>query len=92
MSTSSPSSTTPLTATYASQTERKVFSYPLPPVPAEGDTAQKTSYLSALREEVTKAQEEMNAFLTAKMEAEKEGGRLEGEKKYEEGEEEEEEG
>ena len=64
------SSNATLKADYAAPNEAKSFAYPLPPATNES-TEQKTAYLSALRESVTKLQEDINAFLTQKMEEDK---------------------
>ncbi len=57
----------PLTATYASPSTSKSFTHPLPPATAK-PTAAKTEYLSTLRKSVTQLQDEINAFLTERME------------------------
>ncbi|MCJ1244014.1 hypothetical protein MMC30_001211 [Trapelia coarctata] len=64
-------STGPLTASYASPTGSEVFEHKLPSLPPQFSAEQKTSYLSALRSSVVKLQEEVNTFLTAKMEEDK---------------------
>jgi len=61
----------PLTASYASPTGSKDFEHSLPSLPSQFSTEQKTNYLSALRSLVVKLQEEVNTFLTAKMEEDK---------------------
>ena len=70
-----PQSTTeeqlPLTAEYASPTGTHKFEQQLNALPAQLSTEEKTAYLSALRSSVTKLQEEVNAFLTTKMEEDK---------------------
>ncbi|MCJ1418152.1 hypothetical protein MMC32_004497 [Xylographa parallela] len=58
-------------ADYASATEKHKFEHPLKALPTPFSTADKTAYLSALRCEVNHLQEEMNTFLTAKMEEDK---------------------
>lgn len=64
------SPTVTLKADYAAPNEAKSFAYPLPPATNES-TEQKTAYLSALRKSVTKLQEDINLFLTQKMEDDK---------------------
>lgn len=60
-----------LTASYTSPTGTKDFEHSLPSLPQQFSTEQKTSYLSALRSAVVKLQEDVNTFLTAKMEEDK---------------------
>ncbi|KAL8829172.1 MAG: hypothetical protein Q9191_002166 [Dirinaria sp. TL-2023a] len=66
-----------LKADYAAPSEAKSFAYPLPPASNES-TEQKTAYLSALRESVTKLQDDINGFLTNKMEEDKASASLAG--------------
>lgn len=61
---------TSLRADYATPTTTKTFSYPLPPA-SNTSTKEKTYYLSELRKSVVKLQEEVNGFLTTKMEEDK---------------------
>lgn len=68
-----------LSATYNSPTTSQTFTHPLP------STKEKTAYLSALRKSVTQLQEDVNTFLTSKMEEDK---ALAGEKMDEKAEEE----
>lgn len=68
-----------LKADYAAPNEARSFAYPLPPASNESNE-QKTAYLSALRESVTKLQEDVNAFLTDKMEEDKASASLAGSK------------
>ena len=63
-------SSTLLKADYASPTETKTFIHPLPSA-ATTSTKEKTTYLSALRKSVIQLQEEVNGFLTTKMEEDK---------------------
>lgn len=65
-----PDSNTSLKADYASPNSTKTFTQPLPPASNES-TQEKTMYLSALRKSVVKLQEEVNGFLTTKMEEDK---------------------
>ncbi|KAL8934830.1 MAG: hypothetical protein Q9211_005022 [Gyalolechia sp. 1 TL-2023] len=58
------------TATYTSPSSSRSFTHPLPSSTTTS-TAQKTEYLSTLRQSVTKLQDEVNAFLTEKMEVDK---------------------
>lgn len=62
-----------LTATYSSPNTSQTFSHPLPQANTSS-TAEKTTYLAALRTSVTKLQDEVNVFLTAKMEEDKKAG------------------
>lgn len=61
---------TTLTADYASPTTTKTFTHPLPSA-SNASVKEKTNYLSALRKSVVKIQEEVNGFLTTKMEEDK---------------------
>ena len=61
---------TALKADYASPNTTKTFTLPLPSA-ATTSTKEKTSYLSVLRKSVVTLQEEVNGFLTTKMEEEK---------------------
>lgn len=63
-------SNTALEADYAGPTTTKTFTHPLP---AASNTSiqDKTNYLSALRKSVVKLQDEVNGFLTTKMEEDK---------------------
>ncbi|KAL8935016.1 MAG: hypothetical protein Q9216_005625 [Gyalolechia sp. 2 TL-2023] len=70
MAPSTSSKPTTLTATYTSPTASQSFTHPLPSS-ATTSTAQKTEYLSTLRQSVTKLQDEVNAFLTEKMDEDK---------------------
>ena len=63
-------SDTSLKANYASPSTTKTFTHPLPTA-STTSTQEKTNYLSALRKSVVKLQEEVNGFLTAKMEEDK---------------------
>ena len=62
--------TTVLRAEYKSPTEFKTFTHTLPSAVVTS-TTEKSAYLSALRGLVVQAQEDVNAFLTAKMEEDK---------------------
>jgi len=73
-----------LSATYNSPTTSQTFTHPLPSTPTPS-TKEKTAYLSALRKSVTQLQEDVNTFLTSKMEEDK---ALAGEKMDEKAEEE----
>ncbi|MCJ1274646.1 hypothetical protein MMC21_002443 [Puttea exsequens] len=63
-------STTKLTADYNSPTSSKTFIHELP-TSSPQSTKEKTAYLSALRRSVVGLQEEVNGFLTTKMEEDK---------------------
>lgn len=86
---SSTTSTPSLRATYTSQTTTQTFSSALPPPPNPSDTTTetKTTYLAGLREKVSAMQDEINVFLTAKMEEDKAGDVAAKSKKDEEREE-----
>lgn len=60
-----------LTAGYTSPTSTKHFTYPLPTLSSSPTTQEKTTYLSTLRSSVQKLQDDINAFLTKKMEEER---------------------
>ncbi|MCJ1388463.1 hypothetical protein MMC18_001310 [Xylographa bjoerkii] len=60
-----------LKADYASPTGTHQFEHSLKALPVQFSTVEKTAYLSALRSSVTHLQEEVNSFLTAKMEEDK---------------------
>ena len=61
---------TTLKADYASPSTTKSFTHPLPAA-SNASTEEKTMYLSALRKSVVRLQEEVNGFLTTKMEEDK---------------------
>ena len=61
---------TSLIADYASPNITKTFTHPLPPA-SNKSTKEKTMYLSALRKSVVELQDEVNGFLTTKMEEDK---------------------
>lgn len=63
-------SNTALEADYAGPTTTKTFIHPLPAA-ANTSIEDKTNYLSALRKSVVKLQDEVNGFLTTKMEEDK---------------------
>lgn len=66
-----------LTAAYKSPDSTRNFSLDLPSLPEDPKalgTREKTVYLSALRSNISKMQDDMNAFLTQKMEEEKADG------------------
>ncbi|KAJ9619223.1 hypothetical protein H2203_008552 [Taxawa tesnikishii (nom. ined.)] len=65
-----------LTATYASPVTTQTFSSALPSLPAPGSektssVEEKSAYLSALRLKVSELQNDVNSFLTQKMEEDK---------------------
>ncbi|KAI9706348.1 MAG: hypothetical protein M1836_003353 [Candelina mexicana] len=72
MAGSATSSTASLRASYVSPGAKKAFVHSVPALPNPHNTEEKTAYLSALRSAVTKLQEEVNSFLTQKMEEDKE--------------------
>lgn len=58
-----------LSATYsAPDSEEKSFDQPLPMCAEEPSLIERTAYLAALRTSITDAQDQINAFLTRKME------------------------
>ncbi|KAI4150695.1 MAG: hypothetical protein L6R39_002183 [Caloplaca ligustica] len=70
MSPTTPKSTTNLTATYTSPSTSNTFTHPLPSS-STISLAEKTEYLSSLRTSVTQLQDEVNVFLTEKMDEDK---------------------
>ena len=62
--------TTCLQAIYTSPTSSETFAHTLPSA-STASTREKTAYLSALRKSVVKLQEDVNGFLTTKMEEDK---------------------
>ncbi len=61
---------TALKAEYKAPTSSQSFSHPLPSC-ATTSTSEKSAYLSALRASVVRLQDEVNVFLTARMEEDK---------------------
>jgi len=63
----------PLTATYNSaiSSTTHTFSRPLPTASADITTEERTNYLAVLRSSVIEVQDEINTFLTQKMEEDK---------------------
>ena len=59
-----------LKANYEAPASTKTFEHPLPS-PSISTAKEKTQYLSTLRESVVKLQDELNSFLTSKMEEDK---------------------
>lgn len=72
-------STAILKAKYTAPDEAKSFAYQLPPASTRS-TEEKTAYLSALRKSVTKMQDDINVFLTNKMEQDKASASMAGSK------------
>lgn len=62
---------TQLSASYSSPSESQTFKLPLPTSPPEQDVQAKTTYLSSLRAQTGQLQSQINAYLTSKMEEEK---------------------
>ena len=60
-----------LTAEFSEEEDSMVFTHTLVPLPSNPTTEEKTAYLASLRSSVGKLQAEVNAFLTKKMEDEK---------------------
>jgi Gon7 family len=60
----------PLSAAYISPTGTKTFTYAVPSI-STASTEDKTLYLAALRTAVPKLQDEVNEFLTKKMDEDK---------------------
>jgi hypothetical protein len=77
-----------LHAKYASPKTAQSFEHPLPAISPNHSTAEKTAYLSALRSSVVKLQEEINVFLTRKMDEDSATGHGAATKVYDEKEEE----
>ena len=65
-----PPNPTTLTATYTNPTTSQIFTHTLPSATVTS-TREKTAYLAALRNSVVQLQEDVNVFLTAKMEEDK---------------------
>lgn len=65
---SAPPSPPSLSAVYSSPAATRTFSHPTSPLTPSHLVQEKSAYLSSLRTSVTKMQEEVNAFLTQKME------------------------
>lgn len=66
------SSGSELKADYTSPTSSKSFAHSLPSASAStNSTKQKTAYLSALRKSVVQLQDDVNGFLTMRMEEDK---------------------
>jgi hypothetical protein len=63
-------STSDLKAVYSSPNSSKTFAHALPSA-STNSTKDKTAYLSALRKSVVQLQEDVNGFLTTKMEEDK---------------------
>lgn len=75
-------STRKVTADYDSQTEQKTFAATLSTATsATSSTSEKTAYLGELREHVSQMQDDINAFLTAKMEEDKAAEQAAGHRK-----------
>lgn len=60
-----------LKAHYRSPSGTKTFTYSMTSIPTEPSTTDKTDHLSSLRSSTVKLQEEINVFLTAKMDEDK---------------------
>ncbi|MCJ1317666.1 hypothetical protein MMC15_002991 [Xylographa vitiligo] len=60
-----------LKANYTSPSGNQKFEHPLNALPVELSVEEKTAYLSTLRSAVTCLQEEVNTFLTSRMEEDK---------------------
>lgn len=67
----SPRAPPTLKADYLSPGALQTFSHQLPATSPAASTKKKTAYLSALRTSIVKLQEEVNTFLTTKMEEDK---------------------
>ena len=68
---SEPNNKNSLTALYTSPTSTHTFSSALPALPASDKVQEKTDYLSSLRTNISKLQDDVNTFLTQKMEEDK---------------------
>ncbi|KAK8220261.1 hypothetical protein IWZ01DRAFT_426178 [Phyllosticta capitalensis] len=66
----------PLTAVYTSPNDAapKTFSRDLPTISSNPSTDEKTAYLAALRRNVSELQNDVNAYVTQKMEEDKKKG------------------
>ncbi|KAJ5080937.1 hypothetical protein N7456_013647 [Penicillium angulare] len=62
---------TPLQAIYTAPDATKSFQFTIPPASSQDPFAAKQAHLEALRSEVPKLQDEINVYLTAKMEEDK---------------------
>jgi len=61
-----------LTAVYTSPTATNTFSSPLQSIPTQhSDTTEKSQYLADLRQKATQLQQDINQFLTEKMDQDK---------------------
>ena len=60
-----------LEADYRSESGAEAFRHPLGPIEANAPTAERVEYLGGLRSAVTALQEEINTFLTRKMDEDK---------------------
>jgi len=60
-----------LTATYTSPTTNHIFTSPLPTLSADPSTKEKTSYITDLRTKTSQLQNDINAYLTERMEEDK---------------------
>ena len=60
-----------LTAEYANEVHHQKFEHQLGSIPLSLSTEDKSAYFASLHTSITKLQEEINAFLTAKMEEDK---------------------
>ena len=60
-----------LTASYTSPTVSKVFSLALPAVPTSDSVDEKTAFVAAVRVNTSQMQDDINVFLTQKMEEDK---------------------
>lgn len=65
-----PTTPSTLSASYASPATTKTFTHTLPSASVTS-TKEKTAYLAAVRKSVVQLQEEVNGFLTIKMEEDK---------------------
>lgn len=64
-------------------TQTQTFQHDLSPAPAPSDTSSKVSYLGELRQLVPKLQDEINVFLTERMEEDKKAAEAQGRKESE---------
>lgn len=60
-----------LTASYASPTASQIFSLALPAVPDSDSVEAKTTFISVVRTNISQMQNDINVFLTQKMEEDK---------------------
>lgn len=63
--------------------QTQIFQHGLSPAPVPSDTSSKVAYLGELRQLVPKLQDEINVFLTERMEEDKKAAEAQGRKESE---------